>query len=350
MPYHGLNPLAKWQTAARVAAAVFAAALTQSACRSGGPLSSLPASLGAEEFWALSARLSEAPGVFEHSENLVSNELHFVHAVKGLAPSGGVYIGVGPEQNFSYIARLRPEMAFVIDIRQENRNLHLLYKALFELSTDRADFLSRLFSRARPPGLGAATSVSDLFAAYDAAGPDPQRYDATARLVRERLLETHRFALSPDDIAWIERTLNAFYSQGPQINYGQSHPFDPPRPSYRTLMTATDGTGQSRSYLGSEESFAFVKDLHARNLIVPVVGDFAGPKAIRETGEYIQNHRASVTAFYGSNVEVYLTRDRRRAFCASLATLPVGGGTWFIGSSRMQRFDAKLRACAAGRR
>ena len=68
-------------------------------------------------------------------------------------PSGGVYIGVGPEQNFSYIARLRPAMAFIIDIRRENLNLHLFYKALFEVSSDRADFVSRLFSRPRPTGI-----------------------------------------------------------------------------------------------------------------------------------------------------------------------------------------------------
>ena len=46
----------------------------------------------------------------------------------------GVYIGVGPEQNFSYIARLRPTIAFIVDIRLENRNLHLLHKAVIELS------------------------------------------------------------------------------------------------------------------------------------------------------------------------------------------------------------------------
>ena len=111
----------------------------------------------------LSTSFSELPGAFAHSDNLVSNELHFVHAIRMLDPMGGVYIGVGPEQNFSYIARLRPAMAFVIDIRQENRSLHLTYKALFELSADRADFVSRLFSRERPAGLGPKTSVRELF-------------------------------------------------------------------------------------------------------------------------------------------------------------------------------------------
>ena len=66
---------------------------------------------------------------------------------------GGVYLGVGPEQNFTYIAALKPKMAFIIDIRRGNLHLHLMYKALFELSADRAEFVSRLFTKKRPAGL-----------------------------------------------------------------------------------------------------------------------------------------------------------------------------------------------------
>src|SRR5688572_24488518 len=98
-------------------------------------------------FWTLVTDLSEPTGVFENADNLVSNEAHFVNLIPMIRPTGGAYIGVGPEQNFSYIARLRPSMAFIVDIRRENRNIHLLYKALFELSDDREEFLSRLFSR-----------------------------------------------------------------------------------------------------------------------------------------------------------------------------------------------------------
>ena len=64
-----------------------------------------------------------------------------------------MYLGVGPEQNFTYITAVRPRMAFILDIRRGNLQEHLLYKALFELSADRAEFLSRLFSRPRAAGL-----------------------------------------------------------------------------------------------------------------------------------------------------------------------------------------------------
>ena len=318
----------------------------QIACRPWFQRSTLPATLSDQDFWSLSTSLSEPAGTFTHSENLVSNEAHFAHTIRRLARRGGVYIGVGPEQNFSFITRLRPDMAFIIDIRRENRNLHLMYKALFEISSDRAEFVSRLFSRERPPGLGPATTVQDLFAAYGPVSPAAGLYHQSIRLIRERLVDTHKFPLSSSDMEWMTHALEAFYTDGPEIHYGRSLPRDAAGPSYRALMVATDLSRESRSYLATEEGFAFVKDLHARNLIVPVVGDFAGPDAIRRTGEYVRQHHASVEAFYGSNVEVYLNRRMVSLYCANLATLPSRSMTPFINSKGMQTFRSKLRSCS----
>ena len=76
------------------------------------------------------------------------------HAGSGrrAARPGGVYLGVGPEQNFTYIAALKPKMVFITDIRRGNLHMQLMYKALFELSADRAEFVSRLFTKKRPGG------------------------------------------------------------------------------------------------------------------------------------------------------------------------------------------------------
>ena len=329
---------------------VFAWSVAHIACGSSARRGTLPTALTDEEFWSLSATFSEPAGEFAHSDNLVSNEAHFVHTVRMLNTMGGVYIGVGPEQNFSYIARLRPAMAFVIDIRQQNRDLHLMYKALFELSADRADFVSRLFSRERPAGLGPGTSVQQLFAKYDTVRPAERLYEETAGMVRERLAGAHGFPLSTGELAGIAATLHRFYAEGPDINYGPPLPGDVPDPSYRSLMTAIDISGQSGSYLATEGRFTFVKDLHAKNLIVPVVGDFAGPRAIRSVGGYVREHAATVSAFYGSNVEVYLSRQQTVAFCRNLATLPYYSRTWFIGSKGMRAFPSKLETCLPGAR
>jgi hypothetical protein len=314
-----------------------------------GSRSTLPATLTDAELWTLIETLSEPPGGF-HSENLVSNETLFVHTVRLLRPGAGVYIGVGPEQNFSFIAGLRPPLAFVVDVRRENRNLHLLYKALFDLAADRADFLSRLFSRERPSGVHRATSVEELFTHFASAKPNGELYERTIQAVRERLSSDRGFRLLPSDIQWIEYALQAFHTDGPDIHYGRSRPQEGPRPSYRSLMTAVDLAGRPRSFLATEASFAFVKDLHSRNAIVPVVGNFAGPDAIRRIGEYVRQHRAVVAAFYGSNVEVYLNRQQTAAFCRNLSSLPHGPESKFIGSKSLQPFRSKLEWCARGSR
>jgi energy-coupling factor transporter ATP-binding protein EcfA2 len=316
--------------------------LSSTACRG----STVPSGLSNEEFWHLIEALSEPAGTFSLSENLVSNEPYFAENARWLGPTGGVYIGVGPEQNFSYIARLRPSMAFIIDIRRENRNLHLLYKALFELSTDRADFVSRLFSRPRPADLRSAASVEEIFARYENVPPSLDRYNSNATLVRARLLTTRGLPLSPVDLDEIDRVFKTFYADGPAIHFWGSRKVDALRPSYRRLMTAVDTTGQSRSFLATEEGFMFVKDLQVRNMIVPVIGDFGGPSAIRRVGDYVRAHADLVHAFYGSNVGVYLNDQQTRTFCRNLGGLPAAPHAWFIESTGVRSLVSKLRTCS----
>jgi hypothetical protein len=308
--------------------------------------STLPSALGDREFWALVEAVSEPPGTFSLSDNLLSNEPHVAQNVRELGPRGGVYIGVGPEQNFSYIDKLRPAMAFIVDIRRENRNLHLYYKALFELSADRADFVSRLFARPRPDGLGAGTSVEDIFARYARVPASPELFARNAALVRERLLKARGLPLTQVDLDWIDRVSRAFYADGPEIRFWGTPDVDAIQPSYRQLMTAKDLFGQTRSFLASEDGFRFVKDLQSRNLIVPVVGDFGGAGALRGIGDYVRTHGDVVRAFYGSNVGVYLTTRQTKAFCGNLESLPAASGAWFIERDGVRLLSEKLRGCA----
>ncbi len=135
-------------------------------------IEALPARLSDQDFWRLSNDLSEPNGFFR-SENLVSNEHTFQYVVPALQRSvkpGGVYLGVAPDQNFTYMLAVRPDLAFIMDIRRGNLLEHLMYKAILELSADRAEFLSRLFARKRPEGLTAKSSVTDIFRAIDQQG------------------------------------------------------------------------------------------------------------------------------------------------------------------------------------
>jgi hypothetical protein len=290
---------------------------------------------------------SEEGGTFTF-ENFLSNEITFQNVIPALrqtATAGGAYLGVGPEQNFTYIAALRPRIAFIIDIRRQNMMELLIYKAIFEMSSDRADFISQLFSRKRPFGLTEASTADALFQAYGQANPDAQRFERNLKGIKDRLVQTHRFPLSIEDRNAIDYVYQALFVGGPQINYAFRSPKQgafaslllrgPPIGSghtYVSLMTASDGRGKNWSYLASESNFQLVRDMQRKNLIVPLVGDFAGPKVIPAVGQYLKAHHATVSAFYTSNVEEYIRSPlgNYSRFCASVATLPVDAASAFI--------------------
>jgi hypothetical protein len=263
------------------------------------------------------------------SDNLVSDELLYRDVVPTIADEGrrrGVFLGVGPEQNFTYIAALEPSMAFIIDVRRGNLHLQLMYKALFELSADRADFVSLLFTKPQPAGLGRTSSAHDIVTAYWTMRSDSEPgYRANLADIQRVLIEKHRFPLSARDLEGIAYVYRQFYWFGPAITWattagGRASGF----PTFGDLMKQTDATGRELSFLATESAFAVVKGLHERNLIVPVVGDFAGPKAIRAVGDYVRAQRATVSAFYVSEVEPLLVQKRQWSlFCSNVATLPV---------------------------
>ena len=278
---------------------------------------------------------SEVDGFFQ-SDNLVSNELTLQHIIpellKGRAP-GGVYLGVGPDQNFTYIAAMRPRIAFIVDIRRGAMLQHLMYKALFEMSRDRAEFMSLLFSRQRPATVGRESTPMQLLEAFYPVAVDTAAYWRNLQAMKDRLTRTHGFTLTPDDFTGIEYVFTSFCLGGPDItyNYGQGRG-GRGMPTFADLMVATDAGGVNHGFLASEETFGVVRQMHLDNLIVPVVGDFAGPKALRAVGQYLKAHGATVSAIYTSNVEQYLFRDglKWRQYYENVATLPVDSMSTFV--------------------
>ncbi len=184
----------------------------------------LPSRLSDQEFWRLSSEFSEANGIFR-SDNLLSNEVWFQHVLPELtktATAGRVYLGVGPEQNFTYIAALRPKMAFIVDIRRGNLQLHLVYKALFELSADRAEFVGRLFAKKRPEGLGPTSTAKEIFVAYASVERSEAIHKETLKAIHDQLTVKHGLALSPEDVQGIHYVYDAFYEFGPAIQYSST--------------------------------------------------------------------------------------------------------------------------------
>jgi len=307
----------------------------------------LPNQIPDSTFWKLIEDISEPGGTFE-SDNWVSNETGVqlvISRLTQLTKPGGVYLGVGPEQNFTYIAALRPKIAFIIDIRRQNMLEHLIYKALFEISANRADFVSRLFSRARPLGLTEKSTAAELFRAYSSARVDDAIFKRTLQSIKDVLIDKHKFALSPDDVKTIEHVFAIFREFGPGVSYssGGRLAVPPDLPTYSDLMTATDQQGQEKSYLAGEDNYRFVRERQRANLIIPLTGDFGGPRTLRAVGRYLKDHDAAVTAFYVSNVESYLSRAEAgrlgpgangglKNFFDNVSALPLDSTSTFIRS------------------
>ena len=307
--------------------------------RAGGLLAAAPAD---SSFAGLIARLS-GEGAYFDTDNLISNETSYLHVaarLRALRAPGLGYIGVGPDQNFSYIAALRPEISFILDIRRDNLLQHLLLKAVMEASPDRASYLAALFGRPAPPD-SLREDGADLAAILDwvAATPAPASPGEEAAWPGlppglESRIAGFGLDLPPAETAAIARFHREFVQAGPGLRF-RSHGRAPRwyYPTYRELLLERDERGRLASYLASEADYRFVRALQERDLIVPVVGDFAGPHALRAIGEELRRRGLAVGAFYTSNVEFYLYEQRAfERYAASVATLPAAPGAVLVRS------------------
>jgi len=305
-------------------------------------------------FAGVIARLSESGGYFD-SDNIISNEASYLQIASQLTKvgvHGGVYIGVGPDQNFSYIALIRPRVAFMLDVRRDNMMEHLLFKSLFVSSRNRLEYLLRLFGKAVPPDIDSWTgrSTSEILAAFADARLDSQTVAAARRLSNERIA---RFGvpLTAHDREMIDRYRSAFVSEGLDTRYssiGRNNRGD--YPSFGRLMMETDRAGRQISYLADENAFQFVRTMQLNDRIIPVVGNVAGDKALKAIGQYAAERGLNVSAFYLSNVEQYLMgRDGGfDEYARNVKTLP-HDSTSVIIRSFFGRFGATHPLYVAGR-
>jgi hypothetical protein len=325
---------------------------------------------GASPFAARIASLSEPAGYFD-TDNLISNERSYQQVLPELRQRnvrGGAYVGVGPDQNFTYIADVRPSIAFIVDVRRDNLLLHLLFKALFALSRTRVEYLAQLTGRPVPADIETwrRASIDRIVASIDGAAPDPRAIDALRGRV-DAAIARIGVPLSAQDRGTIDRFHRRFIGDGLSLRFestgraAQSY-----YPTYRELLQETDAAGRQGNYLASEDAFEFVKSLEERDLIIPVVGDLSGPLAVASIARAIDKRHERLSAFYVSNVEFYLFSEGSfPRFVANLGRLPHSPSSVLIRSifgryavaarpgdasaSRLAAVDDLLREHAAGR-
>ncbi len=282
-----------------------------------------------QSFARVVAGLSE-PESGRPADNLVTNEDSFARVaddLERLAPEGGVYLGVGPDQNFTYIARSRPRLSFVLDFRRRNALLHLAHKALFALAPDRASYLARL--TARPPRpMPDDPTADDLIAAFEGVEMDRGRLDAT-------IAEAAGF-LRPlaviGDAEWPELATILARLAGPGMN--ARFLALPMYPTFGRLIRSKDRSGRPAHFLAREPWYRAVHDAQLGDRVIPLVGDFAGPTALPALAAWLRARGLAISAFYASDVEFFLLRSGRfAAYAANLARLPWAEGAVLIRTS-----------------
>jgi hypothetical protein len=279
-------------------------------------------------FAGLVARLSEPNGYFD-SDNIITNEVSYLHVSSQLEKAGthgGVYIGVGPDQNYSYIAMIRPQMAFMLDIRRDNLLEHLLFKSLFAMSHNRFEYLCLLLGKPVPADIERWTGrpMRDIMAYLEKTPTDSGVAAATKRASNDRIAKLG-IPLDAHDREMIDRYRGQFVFEGLDTRYsslGRNNRSN--YPSFGQLINETDRSGRQRGYLADESAFQLVREMQLADRIVPVVGNVAGDKALRAIGQYAIERRLRVSAFYISNVEQYLmNRDGGfDAYARNVKSLP----------------------------
>jgi hypothetical protein len=305
--------------------------------------------LSASEFSRLVRELSEEGGFFR-SDNFTSNETSYLHVVgklHELGATGGAYIGVGPEQNFTYIAKIRPRIAFIVDIRRQAVIQHLIYKAVFELSPNRVQYLSLLLGKPlhkkeKPPSADAP--IGDILAYFDRAPSEERAYQKNLAAVRKVISRKFKVQLSDTDQASLDYVYRSFFQDGLDIAYRVDGYRGGWFPTLKELILSTDQQGKLGNFLASRDDYEFVRDMQRRNMIIPVVGDFGGKKALAAVGDYLRKNGYTVTAFYTSNVEQYLFQGPAfAAFAENVRKLPINERSLFIRAVSNQRFAHPAR-------
>lgn len=294
-----------------------------------------PESLSASEFSRLIRDCSEEGGYFR-SDNFTSNEtayLTVVDKLRQLNATGGAYLGVGPEQNYTYIAKIRPRIAFIVDIRRQAMIQHLMYKAIFQLSTNRIQFLSRLLSKPLPkeniPSAGA--TAEELVTFFDKLPGDDAACATNLAAIRKMIKEDLQFPLSEDDQKSLDYVYKNFRSEGLNISFRIGRSGGGYFPTLKDLIVQQDQYGKTGNFLTATEDYDFLRALQRKNLIIPIVGDFAGKKALAAVGDYLRKNGLTVTAFYTSNVEQFLFDGGTfAAFTDNVRKLPINEHSLFI--------------------
>jgi hypothetical protein len=286
----------------------------------------LPSALTRSEFAALIEAGSEKSEYF-FSDNLISNETAYQkpsQLMTQLVVPGQAYLGVGPEQNFTFIGLVDPGIAFIVDLRRDNLLQHLWYKALFELAETRTEYLCLWLGREYEPKIepGPAASIDEVVIAVERSPKSTATFARAGALIDERLRDA-QVTLSAADRRRIHDMRQTFFQRQLALRFELHQATAHDYPTLERLLKERDDTGTARSFLADETAFRRVQLLQRQNLLVPLVGNFAGDRALATVAREVERRGLTLALFYTSNVEQYLFEgDSWGPWVHNLAALP----------------------------
>lgn len=268
--------------------------------------------------------LSE-PATGPGADNLMTNEDSFTRIcgeIDRRVRPDEVYLGVGPDQNFTYIAHARPSLAFIVDYRRRNVLLHLFHQALFALSKDRTAYLTRLTARRPARSLNAKSTGKEIVAAFDKVPMDRGLLDAT-RTEIARFLKPLNLV---EEAEWAELATIGAKLAGSGMNARFLA-----LPMYPALGRLIE-TGAHM--LADESLYQSVRERQLAERIIPIVGDLAGQKAMHALASWLRAKRLRVGMIYLSDVEFFLLRNGTfDRLIANLDRIPWTGGAMLARST-----------------
>ena len=287
-------------------------------------------------FSRLVRQLSESGGFFD-SDNIISNETSYLHVIDGLRRlrvRGGVYVGVGPDQNFSYILAVRPAIAFMLDIRRDNMFEHLLFKAIFALADNRVEYLCRLFEAdpaQRRGGRGAPHRSRPCLSRHHG---NRFRFRPRDEARDRRQIASFGVALSAQDLEVIDRYRAQFVAEGLDVRFSSFNRNN--RTGYRTFggsyWSATDPS-DSRTISSPRNRTSTSSRSRQRTLSFPWSAMSRVTRRSSRSAGYARARGEAISVFYISNVEQYLMRDGLfPQFAENVKRLPRDSKSVFIRS------------------
>lgn len=235
----------------------------------------------------------------------VSSEVGYNEVIARCAPSaerpGGAYLGVGPDQNYTYIGALRPALAVILDARLDNLLEHLIFKLAFAEARDPLDYLCLLLGRARATGPGDGLTARLRAQPLDAAA-------AAVFSANVRRAFQARWTSDERLLARVERLLREFVRRQLAVtSVSETCLANLDKiPDFEEVITSTTPEGFNFHYLTDAGRFGVVKALHAEDRIIPLLGNVVSPEGIAAARRVVEGAGLKLSTVYLSNLEEFL--------------------------------------------